>query len=167
MASTSDDDQAPEASQFSSFEEATRFFQENGFLYQTIPEIGKLFTSLGPEAKTRDGFNKYFKDIVFHHQHLKQFLEPYTQNLPAYAISLGADPTHYFTLTVDQEIHQGHGQPIAVYIWREGTKLECAQGSPSGKFITQQWGNRMFLIPYPQIKGQFKEIPAIMEGGGM
>jgi hypothetical protein len=53
---------APESSHFLSFDEAVKSFQDTGFLFQTIPKIGEL---LSPEAKTTDGFDRVFKDIVF------------------------------------------------------------------------------------------------------
>lgn len=182
MASSPTKARAPEASDFLSLDEAVRFFQESGFLYQTIPEIGELVASLGPKANTKDGFDKHFKETAFRHQvspssrelcsmltgqYLRQVLEPYTRTPSAFSFLLGCDPVRYFALTVDPSVPQYQGHPIAVYVWGRNSDLECAKGSQAGNFTAKEWVNQLFYIPYPQIKGNFSEIHATLKEGGM
>ncbi|KAI3331208.1 hypothetical protein F4824DRAFT_504229 [Ustulina deusta] len=167
MASSPTKARAPEASDFLSLDEAVRFFQESGFLYQTIPEIGELVASLGPKANTKDGFDKHFKETAFRHQYLRQVLEPYTRTPSAFSFLLGCDPVRYFALTVDPSVPQYQGHPIAVYVWGRNSDLECAKGSQAGNFTAKEWVNQLFYIPYPQIKGNFSEIHATLKEGGI
>ncbi|KAI1357224.1 hypothetical protein F5Y08DRAFT_205609 [Xylaria arbuscula] len=167
MASSPTKVRAPEASEFPSLDEAVRFFQESGFLYQTIPKIGELVASLGPEAHTTDGFDKHFKETAFCHQYLRHVLEPYTRTPSAFSFLLGCDPVRYFALTVDSSVPQYQGHPIAVYVWGRNSELECAKGSQAGNFTAKEWANQLFYIPYPQIKGNFSEIHATLKEGGI
>lgn len=100
-------------------------------------------------------------------QYLKQVLERYTQTPSAFSFLLGCDPVRYFALTVDSNVSQNQGHPIAVYIWGRNSDLECAQGSHTGHFTAKEWVNQLFYIPYPQIQGKFSETHATLKDGGM
>ncbi|KAK0628875.1 hypothetical protein B0T17DRAFT_614728 [Bombardia bombarda] len=83
--------------------------------------------------------------------------------LADYGYVVGEDG-YYFASTTSEEEAKGR---ITVFMLRPKTVLEFATESHNVTFQSVPSPYRLRIIPYPQIKGQFIEIQAKFEDGGM